>query len=69
LKLPPHFKTLLIGPSVVLVGGVKLMTATVGDAGDSQKEFGKSRRYDATTLRRYDATTLRRYDATTLHNA
>tara|TARA_E500000331_G_scaffold184635_1_gene177735 strand:- start:158 stop:397 length:240 start_codon:yes stop_codon:yes gene_type:complete len=37
----------LIGLSVVLVVGVMLMMANVGDAGDSQKEFGKSRRYDA----------------------
>jgi len=34
LKLPPHFKTLLIGLSVVLVGGVMLMAANVGDASD-----------------------------------
>ena len=32
----------------MLVGGVMLMTATVGEAGNSQKEFGKSGRYDAT---------------------
>ena len=32
---------------MVLVGGLMLMMATVGDASDSQKEFGKSRRYDA----------------------
>ena len=31
----------------MLVVGVMLMMANVGDAGDSQKEFGKSRRYDA----------------------
>ena len=33
---------------MVLVGGVMLMTASVGDAGNSQKEFEKSGRYDAT---------------------
>jgi hypothetical protein len=48
LTLPSPFKALFAGLSVVLVGGVLLMTATVGDVDASQKEFGKSRRYDAT---------------------